>query len=79
MCQSAVFKSNQCEKHNPVHQRFDVRNRDGAVDTSYSFSIGYSTVFAFFLTAAFFFEVAIYKKFPRLTLKQAKRASKLFL
>ena len=34
MCQSAVFKSNQCEKRNPVHQRFDVRNRDGAVDTT---------------------------------------------
>ena len=33
-CQSAVFKSNQCEKRNPVQQRFDVRNRDGAVDTS---------------------------------------------
>ena len=37
MCLSAVFKSNQCEKRNPVHQRFDVRNRDGAVDTSLFF------------------------------------------
>ena len=32
---SAVFKSNQCEKRNPMQQRFDVRNRDGAVDTSF--------------------------------------------
>ena len=34
MCQSAVFKSNQCKKRNPVQLRFDVRNRDGAVDTT---------------------------------------------
>ena len=34
MCQSAVFKSDQCEKRNLVQQQFDVRNRDGAVDTS---------------------------------------------
>ena len=34
MRQSAVFKLNQCEKRNPVHQRFDARNRDGAVDTT---------------------------------------------
>ena len=34
MCQIAVFESSQCEKRNPVHQRFDVRNRDGAGDTS---------------------------------------------
>ena len=34
MCQSAVFKANQCKKRNPVHQRFDVRNWDVAVDTS---------------------------------------------
>ena len=32
--QSAVFILNQCEKRNPVHQRFDVRNWDGAVDTT---------------------------------------------
>ena len=35
MCEIAVFKSNQCEKRNPVHQRFDVRNQDGAGDTSF--------------------------------------------
>ena len=33
-CQIAVFKSNQREKRNQVHQRFDVRNWDGAGDTS---------------------------------------------
>ena len=33
--ESAVFKSNQCEKRNPVQQRFDVRNWDGAVDTTF--------------------------------------------
>ena len=33
-CQSAVFKLNQCEKRNPVQQRFDVRNQDSAVDTT---------------------------------------------
>ena len=30
----SLFKSNQCEKRNLVHQQFDVRNRDGAVGTS---------------------------------------------
>ena len=35
MHQSAVFKSNQCEKRNPVQQEFDVGNRDGALDTTF--------------------------------------------
>ena len=35
MHQSAVFKSNQCEKRNPVQQGFDVGNRDGALDTTF--------------------------------------------
>ena len=39
ICQNAVFKSNQCEKRNLVQQRFDVRNRDGAVDTSLFFQL----------------------------------------
>ena len=39
MHQSAVFKSNQCEKRNPVQQGFDVGNRDGALDTTYKYSV----------------------------------------
>ena len=50
MCQSAVFKSNQCEKRNPVHQRFDVRNWDGAVDTSKNISQGYYMSYPFIPT-----------------------------
>ena len=45
MCQSAVFKSNQCEKRNPVQQRFDVRNRDDAVDTTFFFG-GHLKIYA---------------------------------
>ena len=39
MHQSAIFKSNQCEKRNLVQQGFDVGNRDGALDTTFIITI----------------------------------------